>query len=331
MRNQKVRYVCRRLERLLFGPGFDSPHLHSKSLPQGRLFLCRMDRMICLDKQPSQSSYRATSRMRIEFTKMTGAGNDFVVIDNRSGLVKNGAELAQKLCDRRWGVGADGLLLLESSEKANYRMMYYNADGSYGGMCGNGGRCLAQYAYLNRIAQDRQKFEALDHVYSAAIEKGSVTLSMKSPMNLKWNMVLPLARKKIKCHFVDTGSPHVVIPVRKGELAETDVPRLGRKIRFHKKLSPAGTNVNFVEKGGGNSVKIRTYERGVENETLACGTGSIASAIIAHKIWGMIPPISVIPASRVELHVDFTQREETYTDVKLTGPASIVFTGTIDV
>ena len=271
--------------------------------------------------------------MKIEFTKMTGAGNDFVVIDNRWGLIKDGPAIARSLCDRRWGVGADGLLLIEPSARASYKMMYYNADGSYGGMCGNGGRCLAQFAFVHTLADAEHDFEALDYVYNASVSSKLVMLTMKSPKDLKLNLLLPNGNKRIKAHYVDTGSPHLVIPVSqlKRDVDSVPVVMMGRKFRYEKKFLPDGTNVNFVQKIDTNRLRIRTYERGVEDETLACGTGSIASAIIAHAIWAMEPPITVVPKSGVELGVDFQHAGRTYRNVRLTGPATILFTGSIDI
>jgi len=264
---------------------------------------------------------------------MSGAGNDFVIVDNRSGHIKDGPKLARIICDRRAGVGADGLLLIEPSTVASYRMMYYNADGSYGGMCGNGGRCLAQFAVMNKLAQPNHSFEALDFLYEASVENGQVTLSMKDPKNIKLDIVLPVGSQKLKMHFVDTGSPHVVIPIgqfRKG-LQAIDVMTLGRQVRSHKKFRPLGANVNFIDKTGTNTLKIRTYERGVEDETLACGTGSIASAVIGHKIWNIRPPVRILPRSGIPLEVNFELRNGRYERITLRGPAVVTFAGTTDV
>ena len=274
--------------------------------------------------------------MKIEFTKMSGAGNDFVLVDNRSNLIKDGSGTARTICDRRWGVGADGLLLIERSAKANYKMMYYNADGSYGGMCGNGGRCVARYSVLQGIAPQEHAFEALDYVYKVSLENDSIRLSMKDPTDFRPNLELSVLRRKITAHFVDTGSPHVVVPVQsltksKRGLNSVDVQGLGKLIRFHKAFSPKGTNVNFIELLDRSSLKIRTYERGVEAETLACGTGSIASAVVASLIWDLKPPVKIMPASSVPLSVDFTVEGKRVTNVTLSGPAKVIFTGVMDV
>jgi diaminopimelate epimerase len=273
--------------------------------------------------------------LKVEFTKMSGAGNDFIVIDNRTAFVKDGAALAKKICDRHWCVGADGLILLEPSEKASYRMMYYNADGSYGGMCGNGGRCIAMYAFRNTIASSNHSFEALEYLYTASINSEIVSICMKNPVSLKMNQHLLCGKKKILYHSIDTGAPHIVIDIKglgnKTKLEEFDVHRWGKILRWNKKFEPPGTNVNFIEKAEDNSIHLRTFERGVEAETLACGTGSIASAIIAYKKWKLNTPITVIPTSKVPLIVDFDEVGKNIYSVKLKGPATITFTGSVNV
>ena len=273
--------------------------------------------------------------MRTNFCKMTGAGNDFVVIDNRSKRIKAAPKVARFLCDRRWGIGADGLLLLEKSRRASYRMMYYNADGSYGGMCGNGGRCIAWFAYTNKIAGKVHEFEALNHVYAAKILRNEVVLTMKDPVKARIGDEILLDSGKLVVNSIDTGSPHVVVPVEnlseKATLANVDVLGIGRKLRFDPHFAPAGTNVNFIERAGANSLRIRTYERGVEDETLACGTGSIASAIVAARLWNLKSPVSIMPKSNVPLRVEFKDQAGVVSEVRLAGPASVVFTGSIEI
>ena len=273
--------------------------------------------------------------MKIRFEKMSGAGNDFVVVDNRNGVVRDGAALARKICDRHWGVGADGLLLAEKSTVAAFRMMYFNADGSYGGMCGNGGRCMADYAVRKGIAPPKHEFDALDHVYSAQVEEGSVKLRMKDPSGLKRSFGLPVEGKLLPMTFVDTGSPHVVVlaskVTRKG-LDAVDVQGLGRTIRSHRRFKPAGVNVNFVELQGSSALRIRTYERGVEAETLACGTGSIAAGIVAHLDFGMATPVKIVPKGQRDLFVDFVVGADGgIFNVTLEGPAETVFEGEFEI
>jgi diaminopimelate epimerase len=272
--------------------------------------------------------------MTVKFTKMTGAGNDFVVVDNRTRRIHDGSRAAKLLCDRRWGVGADGLLLLEKSRRGDYRMMYYNADGSYGGMCGNGGRCIALYAVKHRIAAKKHVFEALDHCYAVVVGPKNITLSMKDPHSLRLSDSLNLDSNRQPFNFVDTGSPHVVIPLEEleGQPASVDAVDLavfGPRVRYHPHFAPAGTNVNIIERTGASSLNIRTYERGVEEETLACGTGAIAGAVVAFRLWGLNRPIRVLPRSKLPLLVDFDETAGNITNVRLVGPAATVFEGEI--
>ena len=272
--------------------------------------------------------------MRIEFAKMTGAGNDFVVIDNRAKRIRAASKVARILCDRRWGIGADGLLLLEKSRVASYRMMYYNADGSYGGMCGNGGRCIAWFASMKGIAGKTHEFEALDHTYAAKKGKNEVVLTMMDPRNLRIGDEILLNSGKLRVNSIDTGSPHVVVSAEDlpggVSLKDVDVLGLGRQLRFHSHFMPCGTNVNFVERAGRNAIRIRTYERGVEDETLACGTGSIASAIVGARLWNLKSPVEVIPKSDMPLRIAFSEKDGVIGHVQLAGPASVVYTGKIE-
>jgi diaminopimelate epimerase len=211
---------------------------------------------------------------------MSDAGNDFIVIDNRSGMIVDGAALAWKICDCHWGVGVDGLLLLESSDKASYRMMYYNADRSYGGMCGNGGRCIAMFAFQKKVAVKDYKFEALGHIYATSIMAEDVSLNMQNPISISKIRYLSIGKKKIAYQFIDTGSPHIVINItefrKNGDLDGLDVQCWGKLLRWKKNFTPEGTNVNFIKKLESGAIQLRTFERGVEAEALACGTGSIA-------------------------------------------------------
>ncbi len=265
---------------------------------------------------------------------MTGAGNDFVVIDDRKKKIKNPSKVARLLCDRKWGIGADGLIILRNHPDANFEMFYYNADGSYGGMCGNGGRCISFFAIVNKIAPKEHSFYSVNYKYTAKLSgKNQITLTMKNPSNIHLNQQirLPEYPDPITYHFIDTGSPHVVIESEqfRNHLDEINVVKIGRYIRFHSQFQPNGTNVNFIAKTD-NSIAIRTYERGVEDETLACGTGSIASAIVSHLLWNYKQPVTIIPKSNQQLKVSFRNENNIIKNVKLTGPADIVFTGVID-
>jgi diaminopimelate epimerase len=270
--------------------------------------------------------------MKIRFQKLQGAGNDFVVVDNRRGIVRNPGRFARLTCDRHRGIGADGVLLVERSTIASYRMMYYNADGSYGGMCGNGGRCIALFASRNDIASLSHRFEALDHIYTAHVMNGGhVRLAMKDPVDLRAAIRLKGPYGSFSATYVDTGSPHVVLEVPKGRLRRFPLTTVGPWIRTHPMFAPKGTNVNVVERSSASSLRMRTYERGVEAETLACGTGSVACSVSAHLLHGMRSPVTIHTASGDKLKVSFKRTPQGYRDIVLEGPAVISFEGTIDV
>ena len=265
----------------------------------------------------------------LRFTKMNGAGNDFILFDNRSGAIDLNRNQIAQLCNRHRGIGADGILLLEKpTNRADFRMRYFNADGGEAEMCGNGARCFARFA--NKVGgQAKISFETLAGVISAELKGDSVTLRMTEPTDLRFNVELPMAAGNKTVHFINSGVPHVVIPVSKIDGA--DVRRDGAAIRHHKMFSPNGTNVNFIEKRGPNKIAIRTYERGVDDETLACGTGIVASALIFAASEKSSSPITVLARGGDELQVGFEKVEEGFRNVTLTGPAEFVFEGTIEI
>ena len=264
----------------------------------------------------------------IEFTKASGAGNDFVLIDNMDGRLQlDMGQLARALCSRRFGVGADGLLLLEQSPKADFFMRYHNADGSYGGMCGNGGRCVARYAYLRGIGQSTMTFVALDHLYNAVIIGDHVSLTMKDPIDYRSSIQVPLNGRTIEGSFINTGSPHFVL--FEEDIEGIDVDRLGHEIRKSALFSPEGTNVNFVRVVSPTMIEIRTYERGVECETLACGTGAVASAVVSAMEKQFSSPVKVRVRSGEELLVKFEQTDGDFRDVNLQGSAHFLFNGSL--
>ena len=272
--------------------------------------------------------------VRVKFTKMSGAGNDFIIIDNRRAVLEvDESTFARAVSDRRRGVGADGVLLLEESASADFLMKYYNADGSFGGFCGNGGRCIARYAYLHKIAPAVLSFESLDFVYHAEVDRERVRLKMKDPANEMLNLSLQVDEKALKMHFIDTGAPHVVmfqdenVESWRGDLSSLDVLRLGKEIRSDAYFGTAGTNVNFVRLNPDQTLSIRTYERGVEGETLACGTGSVASALIASRVKGLPSPVKIIPKSQEPLVVEFHHVAQRFTNAYLGGNAKVVFKG----
>jgi diaminopimelate epimerase len=268
---------------------------------------------------------------KLHFMKMNGAGNDFVMLDNRATELQLSREQIAQLCDRHRGVGADGVLMLEpaSNGGADFRMRYYNADGGEAEMCGNGARCFARFT--NRIAGPLQKlsFETPAGVIAAALQDEGVTLQMSDPRGLRLNLRVKAAAQDVACHYVDSGVPHVVVPVPL--IAEVDVRQLGRALREHREFAPRGTNVNFLERRGDDRIAIRTYERGVEDETLACGTGVVASALIFSALENSGGPVNVLVKGGDELSVSFKRDGDRFTDVTLTGPADFVFEGTVDI
>ena len=266
----------------------------------------------------------------LRFTKMNGAGNDFILFDNRTRDIDLDRNQIAQLCDRHRGIGADGILLLEEpTNRADFRMRYFNADGGEAEMCGNGARCFARFA--NKIGGQKREvsFETPAGVISAELKGDLVTLRMTEPTDLRLNVDLPVVAENKPVHFINSGVPHVVIPV--GKIDDADVRREGAAIRHHKMFSPNGTNVNFIEKRGPDKIAIRTYERGVEDETLACGTGIVASALIFAASENTNGPISVIARGGDELEVGFEKSGDRFCNVTLTGPAEFVFEGTIEI
>jgi len=266
----------------------------------------------------------------LRFTKMNGAGNDFILFDNRTGSIDLDRNQIAQLCDRHRGIGADGVLLLEKpTNRADFRMRYFNADGGEAEMCGNGARCFARFA--NKVGEQKARisFETPAGVISAELKNDLVTLRMTDPVDLRLNVELPMAAENRTVHFINSGVPHVVIPVAK--IDDVDVQHDGAAIRYHKMFSPSGTNVNFIEKRGPNKIAIRTYERGVEDETLACGTGIVASALIFAASEDCEGPVTVLARGGDELQVSFERTGNQFRNVTLTGPAEFVFEGTIEI
>jgi diaminopimelate epimerase len=231
--------------------------------------------------------------MKIPFMKMSGSGNDFILIDHRELFLKEDRlkELIRKVCRRRVSVGADGLILIERSEKADFKWRFYNADGGEAEMCGNGGRCAARFAYLKGIAGPSLKFETLAGILSAQVDGKRVKLEMTKPFGLKLDETIVIDGEKQIFSSINTGVPHAVLFVE--DLEGVGIVPIGRAIRFHSNFAPSGTNVNFIRLEKGSQLSIRTYERGVEDETLACGTGAVASALIAAFKGLVKSPVSI--------------------------------------
>ncbi|MEI6351291.1 MAG: diaminopimelate epimerase [Verrucomicrobiota bacterium] len=264
----------------------------------------------------------------LHFTKMNGAGNDFVMIDNRSGENSLSCETIARLCDRHRGVGADGLLAVEPARNgADFRMRYYNADGGEAEMCGNGARCFARFASRLAGQRDRISFETIAGVITAEFEGENVRLAMSDPRELKMKQSVAVDGGTLTVHSVNTGVPHAVVVVE--DLEAVPVQALGAGIRYHAAFAPKGTNANFIQKTAADTIAIRTYERGVEGETLACGTGVVASALVFHELTGTPSPIQVQVRGGETLRVAFKGSAGNYRNVTLTGPADFVFDGEI--
>jgi len=264
----------------------------------------------------------------IDFLKVTGAGNDFVLIDNFDlAFSMDWASVARSVCSRPFGVGADGLLVIEPSRQASFTMRYYNADGSSGGMCGNGGRCVARYQVEKRGGGPDITFDACGELYHASVTGHSVRLGMTDVRRVHSpDTFIVDGGETLEGWIVDTGSPHVVVPT---ESVDTiDVERIGRILRHHPLVKHVGgANVDFLAVEGKHHIRIRTYERGVESETLACGTGAVASAAVAFFQSFAAPPISVTVRSGQTLTVDFRPSDLSLTDVVLEGSARFLFNG----
>ncbi|KGK31423.1 diaminopimelate epimerase [Cellulophaga sp. E6(2014)] len=258
--------------------------------------------------------------MKLTFYKFQGTGNDFVMVDNRQNIFdKENTERIAFLCDRRFGIGADGLILLENEKDLDFKMVYFNSDGNESTMCGNGGRCLVAFAKHLGIIKDSASFNAIDGLHKASIKDGLVSLQMKDVEEIK---------EKPNAVFLDTGSPHHVQMVT--GLEDYQVKKEGARLRYGV-YGEKGSNINFVEQIDATSFSVRTYERGVEDETLSCGTGVTAAAIAMHKTGKTTNSEVFIKALGGDLNIKFEVNDKVYSNVFLTGPAKFVFKGEIDV
>jgi diaminopimelate epimerase len=267
----------------------------------------------------------------IPFWKLSGAGNDFVAFDHREKFFPNDSSRGawvRRLCDRREGVGADGVLLLEKSsvDATDFTMRYFNADGSEGEMCGNGARCIARLAYYLGAAGVRMTFRTQAGIMAATVlDDRDISLDMTDATQLHIGLNLSLVEGEV--HALMVGVPHAVQFVE--DLENFDVSRVGKQLRWHADFAPQGTNANFVRVRNNQSLEIRTFERGVEAETLACGTGSCAAAVVARHLLLATPPIRVLTAGGHLLTVNFEPTERGATHLTLEGPAVIVFEGSL--
>jgi diaminopimelate epimerase len=265
--------------------------------------------------------------MHIPFYKMHGGGNDFVLIDHRAQLIPEAEQprFARRVCTRKIGVGADGLILIEPSQQADFRWRFYNADGSEPEMCGNGGRCAARFAVLHGIARETLSFETLAGIIHAEVQGRRVKLAMAGVEDFRLYQEIPLEGRTLTGHFLKVGVPHVVVPVP--DLEQVPVDFWGRVIRFHAMFQPAGTNVDFISFQGPRSLELRTYERGVEEETLACGTGAVAAALIAARLGHATSPVAVSTRGGDILSIHFRMKGEKFQEVYLEGDALVVYQG----
>tara|TARA_B100000809_G_scaffold265420_1_gene324192 strand:+ start:895 stop:1668 length:774 start_codon:yes stop_codon:yes gene_type:complete len=257
--------------------------------------------------------------MNLTFYKYQGTGNDFVMIDNRQHIFdKTNTKQIAFLCDRRFGIGADGLILLENHDTYDFKMVYFNADGNESSMCGNGGRCITAFANFIGVIENEATFEAIDGLHKAIIDKGLISLQMQEVNTLENH----------KTHvFLDTGSPHHV--QLEANLSDLDVKNLGRKIRYAAPYDEIGSNINFVSKISEEKFAVRTYERGVEDETLSCGTGVTAVALAMNYIGETKKNQITLQTEGGDLQVSFEKIETSYKNIWLIGPANQVFKGII--
>ncbi len=265
----------------------------------------------------------------VPFAKMSGTGNDFIVIDNRRVLVsrKEQSAFAAKVCRRMFSVGADGVIFIEKSEKADFSWQFYNADGSIAEMCGNGARCAARFAHAKGIADQKMCFETLAGIIEAEVfDNDDVSLLMTPPFDYRTDLTVDLDGRQQEVFFMNSGVPHAVLFV--DEDVDIPVKKWGRILRNHEMFQPAGTNVNFVQILEYGGIRVRTYERGVEDETKACGTGAVAGAIFAAALSKRNSPVTVTTSGGDTLTIVFELQEDgSAKNVYLQGPAGIIYIG----
>jgi len=259
--------------------------------------------------------------MNLKFTKMAASGNDFVVARLKA-KKQSLATLARKVCDRKFGIGADGLLILEKSKRADIKMRIFNADGSEAKMCGNGARCVALLTGKKKVS-----IETKAGIIASVVSNNNVKIKLTHPKGIKLDIPIKINSRPLKLNFINTGVPHAVIFVE--GIDKIDVVDLGRQIRYHKAFLPEGANVDFVEVLNNNSIKVRTYERGVEDETLACGTGAVAAVLlyaIRYTLYAT-QKVNVCTKSGEVLKVYFERKNNGFRNVWLEGRVSIVCKG----
>jgi len=265
----------------------------------------------------------------IEFFKMSGSGNDFILLDDREDSlpVKDLRAFVRKVCERKVSVGADGLIVIKKSDRADFKWLFFNADGSEAEMCGNGGRCAARYAFIKGIAGSSLSFETAAGIIDAEVRGDRVKLRLTDPKNLNVDQTIAVDGKALELNSINTGVPHAVLI--SDDIDRIDVSGLGRAIRYHEAYQPAGTNANFTQVLNRRTIRVRTYERGVEGETLACGTGAVASALISAAKGMVESPVDVLVKSGEVLKIHFERAGEGFRDVYLEGPAKVVYQGSL--
>jgi diaminopimelate epimerase len=270
---------------------------------------------------------RTAEMTTIPFYKMSGSGNDFILIDNRHGSVtfQDLSAFASKICRRKLSTGADGLILIESSDTVDFKWRFFNSDGSLAEMCGNGARCAARFAFLTGIAGETMSFETTAGIVNARITGSGVKIKMTDPTDADPHVTLRLKSGPLTLSRINTGVPHAVIAA--DDIETAPVVDQGREIRFHEFFAPSGTNVNYVSMLGKSFIAVRTYERGVEDETLACGTGSVAAAIMTALKTGMASPVKVLTRGGGSLFVYFRQDAGNFREVYLEGDARLIYKG----
>jgi diaminopimelate epimerase len=270
---------------------------------------------------------------QINFTKMSGTGNDFIIIDHRKLFIalEDQPAFAKKVCKRMFSVGADGLILIENSDVADFQWQFYNADGTKAEMCGNGARCAARYAHVNNIAPATMSFMTAAGLIRAKVKDDLVKLEMTAPQDTALNVEFAFGGENRTSHFSNTGVPHAVYFV--DDNTDTLVKEWGHEVRFHAQYAPAGTNVNFAEVTGESSLMVRTYERGVEDETMACGTGAVACGILAGLLGVVHSPVAVTTSGGEILTIYFDVQGndiDSISGVFLEGPANFIYDGSLN-
>lgn len=263
----------------------------------------------------------------IEFYKMSGSGNDFIIIDNMDLSLDAGdlSEFARRICQRKFSVGADGLVIIEPSDTADFKWRFFNSDGSVAEMCGNASRCVARFAYMKGIAAKEMSWETIAGIISAEVRDDAVKVKLTDPSPVEASIKIEAEGNNFILDSIDTGVPHAVVFV--DDLDKCDVFNDGRKIRYHDHFSPRGTNSDFAVVIDRRNLKVRTYERGVEDETLACGTGMVAAAITAAQRGLVESPVDVLVQSGETLRIYFENQDGLWKEIYLEGRVKIVYQG----